>query len=388
MALSKRTEELLKKGENENIEYKGSITQDFNDILVSYANKEGGTCLFGVEDDKDEDGKHIGKIVGIEISDRTRGQIQSRADQTNDPIKIKIESEHDDEGRGIYIVTVFEGENKPYCTGGGRYLLRHNGQNCPITPNMMEGVIEHRINTSPTTQPIIRIIPKEISIHPSIEIKEKLFKIEEYLKDEERYVISIPIELTNIGNIPAQDIILDAEVHFAKRRPFDLESLPIHLYEFIDFLPSISLLKEMNENKYHINFDNFIAKEIILDFFENRKNFRGGPILPTEEEFTDKKIWPSPLISIKAIYSDINSQNYCSEIQNFFHLFVDGDKHNLNMYLLKHGEFGFKGVKKVSKRFREEYSIKKRYLRYSAFDGKEYPEDTLILLSVKWKEGE
>ncbi|MHA2309245.1 MAG: AlbA family DNA-binding domain-containing protein, partial [Candidatus Heimdallarchaeaceae archaeon] len=275
MVLSKRTKELLKKGEDENIEYKVSITQDFNDILVSFANEEGGICLFGVEDDRDEDGKHIGRIVSIEISDRTRGQIQSRADQTNDPIKIKIESEHDNECRGVYIVTVFEGEKKPYSTGGGRYLIRHNGQNCPITPTMMEGAIEHRINTSPTAQPIIRIAPEEISIHPSIKIDKKPFEINKYLKEEERYAIKIPIKLANIGNIPAQNVIVDAEIHFAKRRPCNSDSLPIHLYQFIDFLPPISILKEMNGGNYHVIFDNFIAKEIILDFFENRKKFKG-----------------------------------------------------------------------------------------------------------------
>jgi hypothetical protein len=68
-------------------------------------------------------------------------------------------------------------------------------------------------------------------------------------------------------------------------------------------------------------------------------------------------------------------------------MFVNEEKH-LEMYLLNHGEFGFKGVEKVSKKFREEHTINRRHLRYSAFDGNEYPKDTLLLLSVKWKEEE
>ena len=124
MALSERTKWLLAGGEGIETEYKTKITQEFNEILVAFANTKGGVCLFGVQDDKDNEGRHIGKVVGIEISDRMRGRIQSRADQTIDKIEITIETESDDEGKGIYIVTVDEGTNKPYCTGGGRYLVR------------------------------------------------------------------------------------------------------------------------------------------------------------------------------------------------------------------------------------------------------------------------
>lgn len=148
MALSARTIALLAGGEDKEVEYKTKVKQEFNDILVSFANGEGGICIFGVEDDQDENGKHIGKIVGIELSDRIRGQIQGRADQTLDRIDIEIESEIADDGKGIYIVTVKEGTSKPYCTGGGRYLVRRDGQNCPITPTMMESFMRNRISSS------------------------------------------------------------------------------------------------------------------------------------------------------------------------------------------------------------------------------------------------
>lgn len=152
MSLSERTKKLLLGGEGIEVEYKTKVHQDFNDILVAFANGNGGIILFGVEDDEDETGKHVGKVVGIAISDRTRGQIQSRADQTFDKIDISIESENDEEGKDIYVVTVKEGKNKPYCTGGGRYLVRRDGQNSPITPTMMEEFIALRIQKTPSAK--------------------------------------------------------------------------------------------------------------------------------------------------------------------------------------------------------------------------------------------
>jgi len=120
--------------------------------LVAFANGNGGICLFGIEDAVGEKGRHIGKGIGIEISDRTRGQIQSRADETFDKVNIAIETETDENGKGIYVITIKEGQNKPYCTGGGRYLVRRDGQNCPITPTMMEEYIAPRIQNVPSAK--------------------------------------------------------------------------------------------------------------------------------------------------------------------------------------------------------------------------------------------
>ncbi len=104
MALTERTKRLLTLGENCDVEYKAKVTQDFNEDLVAFANASGGICLFGVRDLRGDSGKHQGEVVGIEISDRTRGQIQSRADSTIDKIPVRIEHEHTDDGRGIYVV--------------------------------------------------------------------------------------------------------------------------------------------------------------------------------------------------------------------------------------------------------------------------------------------
>ena len=57
-----------------------------------------------------------------------------------------------------------EGQNKPYCTGGGRYLVRRDGQNCPITPTMMEEFIAPRIQKAPSAK-------KQLLLHEMQELK-------------------------------------------------------------------------------------------------------------------------------------------------------------------------------------------------------------------------
>ncbi|MCJ7481371.1 MAG: ATP-binding protein [Thermodesulfovibrionales bacterium] len=385
MALSERTKWLLAGGEGTEIEYKTKITQEFNEILVAFANNKGGVCLFGVEDDKNKEGRHIGKVVGIEISDRMRGRIQSRADQTIDKIDITIETEYDDKGNGIYIVTVLEGKNKPYCTGGGRYLIRRDGQNCSISPNMMERIIEHRINTDPSAQPILQLIAGDVKIHPKIEVNKNPEEVGISLKDKVRYVINFPLKVVNIGNIPAQNIIVDAEVRFKKRRPFGNKSLPIHLYKFIDFLSPESTNKERSEKEVMVSFDNFVAKEIIFDFFEGRNKWPGFPFLPSIEDMQDAKLWPSPSFEIRCLYSDIHGQNYCSEIQRFIHIWPDSKKKILDIYFTNMNESSFKGIKKIDQAYKDNYNYQRRNLRYSAFDGKKYDKGELMLLKAVQK---
>jgi hypothetical protein len=380
MSLSERMKKLLLGGEGVDVEYKTNITQEFNETLVAFANGNGGICLFGVEDNKDSSGKHVGKVVGIEISDRTRGRIQSRADQTIDKIEIAIESEVNEEGKGIYVVTIQEGKNKPYCTGGGRYIIRRDGQNAAISPTMMERIIEHRIDTSPAAQPILRLITNEVQIHPPIELKSGIGKTEIALDDRTRHTINFPVKIVNIGSIPAQSIVVDAEVRFKKRRPLNYKSLPTHLYQFVEFLSPESTSKERSEIDVNLSFDNFVAKQIILDFFEGRKNYRGFPDMPSTKELHNLKIWPSPAFNIRCLYSDTHGQNYCSEIQRFVHIWRDTKKNSLGIYFMSLGEVGFKGVKKIDQVYKENYNYQKRNLRYSGFHGKKYKDGELILL--------
>ena len=382
MAFSEKTKRLLNGGEGVETEYKAKIKQEFNDTLVAFANSKGGVCLFGVEDDKDAEGRHIGKVVGIEISDRMRGRIQSRADQTIDKISIAIESEYDDDGTGIYIVSIEEGTHKPYCTGGGRYLIRRDGQNCAISPNMMAPLMERRINTAPSAQPILRIVADDVKIHPDVRLGDDSTGKGFDLKADERYAIHLPLSIVNIGNIPAQSIIVDAEVTFKKRRPLGNKALPVHYPHFIEFLSPESTREKRSEKEVSVSFDRFVAREIILDFFEGRRGLPGSPFLPSVEEMQDTELWPSPLLNFRCLYSDIHGQNYCSEIRRFFHIWRDTEKIALDIYLLNMGEVGFKGISKIDKAYVEGYNYHRRHLRYTAFDGEKYDEGELLLLQA------
>ena len=162
MALSDRTKKLLSGGEDTEVEYKQKIKDDLNKTFVAFANATGGIVIIGVEDASDENGKQIGKVAGILITDENKQKIQSIASSIHERVDINIESENDEYENGIYIVTVSEGKNKPYCTGSGRYLVRSDGQNCAITPTQMETYMKHRISIpmSPSKQSKLRDFEK------------------------------------------------------------------------------------------------------------------------------------------------------------------------------------------------------------------------------------
>lgn len=47
------------------------------------------------------------------------------------------------------------------------------------------------------------------------------------------------------------------------------------------------------------------------------------------------------------------------------------------------GELGFSGISKIDETYRNQYLAKKRRWRLSAFDGKQYDEDVLVLLKAE-----
>lgn len=145
-----------------------------------------------------------------------------------------------------------------------------------MTPNMLERLMEHRINTAPSAQPIIRIITDNVNIIPLIHLDQTTNHYE--LQEEKRYNILVPVEIINIGNIPAQNIILDAEVKFKKRRPLGVDVLPSHRYDFIDFLSPESSNKKRSLRKSSVSFDGFVAKEVIRDFLKVGWNGLGSLI--------------------------------------------------------------------------------------------------------------
>lgn len=211
-----------------------------------------------------------------------------------------------------------------------------------------------------SSKPFIKIRAVGIKIVPSI------YSIDNHidLKDT-RVAIKIPIELSNIGSNPAQNICIDGEVFFKNTKPANYESLPIHLPIYLN------ILEKNNSNeaqmKVEVNFDNYIAKVILADYL--KKQTDGIPYLPTQKELKSKRLWHSPKIVIKCYYTDIRNQNYCSELDLFFHAYTAKEEGKLETYLLNMFDFNYVRIRMItnSKRNKEIDSIRSK--RLTSFDG-------------------
>lgn len=231
-----------------------------------------------------------------------------------------------------------------------------------------------------TSQPTITIRTNNVSIIPDIPDTAIINGNEDSL-GKERYCVAFEIDLTNIGNHPAQNIYVDAEVHFKVNRPLGKKALPVHLPEFVSFLAPLS--NDIKTASVSARFDNFVARELIRDFFIGRRNLEGSPFLPSKAEMKNPKLWSSPKIIIRCFYSDIQGHNYLSEQQLFFHIWKDSEHGKLSISLLNMAELQFVGIKPVSKRFREHSIKNNRHKRYMAFDGGNYSKKDLLLLVAK-----
>ena len=102
-------ENLVKEGEGYNLEFKENIGKKFNAEVVAFANGIGGKILVGVSDD--------GKIIGTDISNNQRANIQNIINQIEPRVNVKVEVVDN-----VIVVNVPEGEDKPYSSSEGYYL--------------------------------------------------------------------------------------------------------------------------------------------------------------------------------------------------------------------------------------------------------------------------
>lgn len=98
---------ILKEGEGYKVEFKESQAS-FDKDLVAFANSSGGKVIFGVTDG--------GVVKGIEINNKIRTQIQDIANNCRPKIKLDVE-----ELENVLIVSVSEGDDKPYECSSGFY---------------------------------------------------------------------------------------------------------------------------------------------------------------------------------------------------------------------------------------------------------------------------
>lgn len=102
-------EVLIKEGEGYTLEFKENLGKKFAVEVVAFANSMGGKILIGVDDE--------GSIVGTDISNNQRANIQNQISQIEPRINVKVEVVDN-----VIIVNVPEGEDKPYSSSEGYYL--------------------------------------------------------------------------------------------------------------------------------------------------------------------------------------------------------------------------------------------------------------------------
>ncbi len=98
---------ILEEGEGQEIEFKESLA-NLDKELVAFANASGGRIFVGITDGR--------KIKGAKISNRLKSQVQDAASNCDPQIDIELESFRD-----VLIISVGEGQDKPYKCGSGFY---------------------------------------------------------------------------------------------------------------------------------------------------------------------------------------------------------------------------------------------------------------------------
>ncbi|CAN5548362.1 ATP-binding protein [soil metagenome] len=122
----KLLENLLKKGENEKLEFKQKIN-DKNKIsktIASFANNKGGVILVGVKDDK--------TIINIDPEEEKYMLLEAAEHYCNPPVPLKfIEIEDEETGKIIMAVLIRESSKKPHFSkvhNDWKVYIRQNDQ--------------------------------------------------------------------------------------------------------------------------------------------------------------------------------------------------------------------------------------------------------------------
>ncbi len=132
--LSRRTRLLLNQPEGREVEFKRDVGAVKHKILIAFANSAtGGTVLVGVEEVTVADGVQRGRIVGCDVSDSARLQIQNRALSCIPPINVQIFTENIAQ-RPLLRIEIPSGTNKPYCSQSGEYCIRSDSRIRALQP--------------------------------------------------------------------------------------------------------------------------------------------------------------------------------------------------------------------------------------------------------------
>ncbi|MCD4780961.1 MAG: putative DNA binding domain-containing protein [Candidatus Omnitrophica bacterium] len=100
-------QQVIEEGEGYKIEFKESLA-NLDKELVAFANSSGGRIFVGITDDNE--------IKGVRITNKFKSQVQDIANNCQPAVKILF-----DELGNVLLVTVREGEDKPYKCSSGFY---------------------------------------------------------------------------------------------------------------------------------------------------------------------------------------------------------------------------------------------------------------------------
>jgi hypothetical protein len=142
--VSRRARNLLRSGEDIDVDYKENVKGLHPEDLVAFANsKKGGAILIGVKEVSDLNGKQKGEPIGHDIDDSTRLKIMSKALSCSPPIQIEIFIENLNHLPFIRI-EIPSGSHKPYSTNSGTYKIRADGRNMPLLPEQLLNMFVER----------------------------------------------------------------------------------------------------------------------------------------------------------------------------------------------------------------------------------------------------
>jgi ATP-dependent DNA helicase RecG len=141
--ISAVAKKLLSKEETFDVEFKKNANNLNGEDFAAFANSDtGGTILIGVDEIKDAKGRQKGKVVGCPVGDKQKLALLSKAGQCVPPVPIVIYVENS-ATNPFYRVLIPSGINKPYCSSGGTYKIRRDGNTQPLQPHDLLRIFMH-----------------------------------------------------------------------------------------------------------------------------------------------------------------------------------------------------------------------------------------------------
>ncbi len=135
--------QLINRGEGDQTEFKQDISKNkegFVETIVAFANTYGGTILVGVDDHGDIVGSYEQKL-----EETIQNVIRSHCEP---PIEVKVENKILND-KNIVVVSVMEGDDKPYTCRGKGIFVRSGSTNRIATRYELDEFYETKENSSP-----------------------------------------------------------------------------------------------------------------------------------------------------------------------------------------------------------------------------------------------